>query len=105
VIDCKILFASAGALAVFAGIAAYQAVDAVRWKDGKRGVIAIAAFSVFTAAAGFIFLFASNHATLYFWSNAGLGPDWECSYAPSSARVCNRDLPAQLQDRPLSKKQ
>jgi hypothetical protein len=105
VIDGNILFATAGALAIFAGLAAYQVVDALRWKEGRRGVVAIAAFSMFTIAAGVMFLFASKHATFNFWGNAGLGPDWECSYAPSSARVCNRDLPAQLQDRPPSKNQ
>jgi hypothetical protein len=99
-----IFFASVGALAVFAGIAAYQGIDAFRWKDGKRVAIAIAAFSIFTGAGGFLFLFASQHATFNFWGNAGQGQDWECAYAPASARVCNRDLPVQLQDRPPARK-
>jgi hypothetical protein len=94
-----ILFASVGALAIFAGLAAYQAIDAARWRDGKRGVIAAAVFSVFGAGAVTLFIFASHHATANFWGNADLGRDWECSRSPMSARVCNRDLPAQLQDR------
>ena len=104
VVDGAMLFSTAGALTIFAGIAGYQAIDALRWRDGKRGVIAMAAFLALVAAAGFMFTFATQHATYNFWGNAGLGPDWECSNAPASARVCNRDLPPRLQDQPASTK-
>jgi hypothetical protein len=50
-----------------------------------------------------MFAFASHHATFNFWGNALLGPDWECSRAPASATVCNRDLPQRLQDHPPAK--
>lgn len=64
-IDANILFSSAGALVIFPGIAAYQAVDAFRWKDGKRGVIAVAAFSLLSTAAAFLLLFASKRRSIF----------------------------------------
>jgi len=103
VIDGSHLFEFAGALTIFAALAGYKAFDAFRWKDSKQGIVSVAAFSILAVAAGSMFAFASHHATFNFWGNALLGPDWECSRAPASATVCNRDLPQRLQDHPPAK--
>jgi hypothetical protein len=95
------LFTVAGALAVLTGVALYQGFDAYRWRDGRRLTIALLASLPLGAAACLALWFGAQHPGANFWGNWGLGPDWECSNQPASARVCARDLPARYQDAPM----
>lgn len=95
-------FELVGVLAILAAVGAYQCVDAIRWRDARRFALSLVASLALASAAGLGFWSAPRNPPINIWGNWGFGPDWECANAPQSARVCFRDVPPRLQDRPAT---
>jgi hypothetical protein len=75
------------------------AIDAFRWRDKKRLLLALFAIPPLIAAAIGSLWMGIHYLAYDFWGNRGFGPDWECrKLARASVNVCIRDLPQRLQD-------
>jgi hypothetical protein len=99
----NMVFSSTALFAVFTGLAMYQAVDAFRWHDRRRFLIALAAILPLGAVTCGALWVGIQYPTANFWANQGFGPDWECSnLGKGSAQVCARDLPKHLQIQPAA---
>jgi len=93
------VWATVGLFAVLCAVAAYSAFDAYRFRQWRQSLIWLALVPVFAAGALLTLHFAAPFSIANPWGGVSLGPGWECSVAPASARVCFKDVPPAL-DRP-----
>ena len=87
------LFALAGGLAFFTGLALFRAISAARWHN-QRQFWQFLALSI-PLAIGTAGVFWIGHQKWYLsaFGDMGFSPDWQCTTNPLTEPVCLRNVP------------